>query len=48
MSAYIRVELQQEIRKHFGECCTYCRTAEFLTAMTFELLKCDRGSCLDA
>ena len=36
MSVYIRVELQRQIRARFGECCAYCRTAEFLTAMTFE------------
>ena len=37
MSVYIRVELQRQIRDHFGDCCAYCRTAEFLTAMTFEI-----------
>jgi HNH endonuclease len=36
VSVYVRVELQQKIREHFGDCCAYCRTAEFLTAMTFE------------
>jgi hypothetical protein len=36
VSAYIRLELQRQIRDRFGECCAYCRTAEFLTAMTFE------------
>jgi hypothetical protein len=36
MSVYIRVELQRKIRDRFGECCAYCKTAEFLTAMTFE------------
>ncbi len=36
MSVYIRVELQRQIRECFGECCAYCQTAEFLTAMTFE------------
>jgi HNH endonuclease len=36
VSVYIRVELQRQIRDCFGECCAYCRTAEFLTAMTFE------------
>ncbi|NER45996.1 MAG: HNH endonuclease [Symploca sp. SIO1A3] len=36
MSTYIRVELKRRIRQHFSECCAYCRTAEFLTAMTFE------------
>ena len=33
---YIRVELQRQIRNRFDECCAYCQTAEFLTAMTFE------------
>ena len=36
MSAYIPVDLQRQIRTHFSECCAYCQTAEFLTAMTFE------------
>lgn len=36
MSVYIRVELQRQIRDRFCECCAYFRTAEFLTAMTFE------------
>ncbi|MGL5941950.1 MAG: HNH endonuclease [Waterburya sp.] len=36
MSIYIRIELQRQIRDRFGDCCAYCRTAEFLTAMTFE------------
>lgn len=36
MSVYIRVELQRQIRARFDECCAYCQTAEFLTAMTFE------------
>jgi hypothetical protein len=36
MSVYIRVELQRQIRNRFDECCAYCQTAEFLTAMTFE------------
>jgi HNH endonuclease len=36
MSVYIRVELQRKIRDRFSECCAYCQTAEFLTAMTFE------------
>lgn len=37
MSVYIRVELQRRIRESFGERCAYCRTAEFLTATTFEI-----------
>ena len=36
MSVYISVDLQRKIRKQFHDCCAYCRTAEFLTAMTFE------------
>jgi hypothetical protein len=36
MSAYIAVELQHRVRQHFGNCCAYCRTAENLTAVTFE------------
>lgn len=37
MSAYIPATLQQKIRAQFSDCCAYCRTAEFLTATTFEL-----------
>ncbi|MDJ1180841.1 hypothetical protein PJF56_18430 [Roseofilum sp. BLCC_M91] len=33
MSAYIPVELRQQIRDRFGNCCAYCHTAEFLTEM---------------
>lgn len=36
MSVYIRMGLQRQIRTRFGDCCAYCRTTEFLTAMTFE------------
>lgn len=36
MSVYISVELQQQIRSHFANCCAYCRTAEALTVTTFE------------
>lgn len=36
MSVYISVELQRQIRSHFANCCAYCRTAESLTATTFE------------
>lgn len=36
MSAYIPVEVQRQVRERFGDCCAYCRTAEFLTATTFE------------
>jgi hypothetical protein len=37
VSVYIRVELQRQVRDRFGGCCAYCQTAEFLTAMTFEI-----------
>lgn len=33
MSAYIAIHLQKQIREHFYECCAYCKTAEFLTAV---------------
>lgn len=36
MSAYIAVHLQKQVREYFDECCAYCKTAEFLTAVTFE------------
>lgn len=36
MSVYISVELQTKIRSCFGDCCGYCRTAEYLTVSTFE------------
>ncbi|MBE9057411.1 HNH endonuclease [Sphaerospermopsis sp. LEGE 08334] len=36
MSIYISVELQTKIRRCFGDCCVYCRTAEYLTVSTFE------------
>jgi HNH endonuclease len=36
VSAYVSVELQRRIRTHFSDCCAYCRTAEALTATTFE------------
>ncbi|MGL6075943.1 MAG: HNH endonuclease [Fimbriiglobus sp.] len=36
MSVYIPVALQRQIREHFRNCCAYCRTAEELTATTFE------------
>ncbi len=37
MSVYIRVELQRRVRTFLGNCCADCHTAEFLTAMTFEI-----------
>lgn len=36
MTAYVPVELQRRVRERFGNCCAYCRTAEHLTATTFE------------
>lgn len=36
MSAYVPIALQQQVRSQFANCCAYCRTAEFLTATTFE------------
>lgn len=36
VSVYIAIELQRQIRSHFAHCCAYCRTAESLTATTFE------------
>jgi hypothetical protein len=36
MRVYIPVALQRQVREHFRNCCAYCRTAEELTATTFE------------
>jgi hypothetical protein len=36
MSVYVPVDLQQQIRKQFANCCAYCRTAENLTVAIFE------------
>lgn len=36
MSAYVSVELQRQVRTHFGHCCAYCRTSETLTVAIFE------------
>ena len=36
MTVYIPVELQRHVRERFASCCAYCRTAEDLTATTFE------------
>jgi hypothetical protein len=36
VSVYISVNLQQQIRTYFADCCAYCRTAEALTVTTFE------------
>ena len=36
MTEYISVELQRRVRERFANICAYCRTAEDLTATTFE------------
>ena len=36
MTVYIPVDLQRQIRDRFRNSCAYCRTAEELTATTFE------------
>lgn len=36
MSIYVPVAIQRQVRAKFGDRCAYCRTAEFLTATTFE------------
>lgn len=36
MTPYVPVDLQRRIRERFENCCAYCRTAEHLTATTFE------------
>ena len=36
MTVYISVELQRRVRERFANICAYCRTAEDLTATTFE------------
>lgn len=37
MSVYIAAELRRQVRQRFAECCAYCRTAEALTVVTFEI-----------
>ncbi len=37
MSAYIPLEVKQRVRERFANCCSYCRTAENLTVVTFEI-----------
>lgn len=37
MSGYVSVELQRLVRSRFADCCAYCKTAEALTATTFEI-----------
>ena len=36
MSAYIPISLQRRVRTRYADCCAYCRSAEILTATTFE------------
>jgi hypothetical protein len=44
MNVYIPVELQRLVRERFANCCAYCRTAEDLTATTFEFEHIDPTS----
>ncbi|MBW4443685.1 MAG: HNH endonuclease [Plectolyngbya sp. WJT66-NPBG17] len=37
MNPYISVELQRRVRVYFANLCAYCKTAEALTATTFEI-----------
>ena len=37
MSAYVPAVLRDRVREHFGNLCAYCRSAERLTVVTFEL-----------
>ena len=37
MSAYVPAALRAKVRERFGNCCAYCRSAERLTVVTFEL-----------
>ena len=36
MRPYVPIALRKSLREQFGDCCAYCRTAEYLTATTFE------------
>ena len=36
MSVYVSAELRRQVRAQFANCCAYCRTAEVLTATSFE------------
>lgn len=36
MNAYVPAQLQRDLREQCGGCCAYCRSAEDLTAITFE------------
>jgi len=37
VSAYVPIELRQQVRDRFSNRCAYCRTAERLTVATFEI-----------
>ena len=37
MSDYIPIALRKRVHSHFLECCGYCKTQEYLTAVTFEV-----------
>ncbi len=37
MSRYLSIELRQRVRDAYGSCCAYCKTAESLTVVTFEV-----------
>lgn len=37
MSAYVPAALRAKVRERFAGCCAYCRSAERLTVVTFEL-----------
>jgi HNH endonuclease len=37
MSVYIPVELRHQLRQRFRDCCAYCRTAENLSVVIFEM-----------
>ncbi len=37
MSVYVSRELQRRVRSQFRDCCAYCRTAEHLSVVAFEI-----------
>ena len=37
MSTYVPAALRRQVREHFGNCCTYCLSAERLMVVTFEI-----------
>jgi hypothetical protein len=37
LSEYLPVELRRQVRERFGDCCAYCRSAEELTVVIFEI-----------